>query len=241
MSRKPHWYSVNPFRVIVSVLITGGIVMVLLQPSSSCGCISKKGVSSSNAAQIAKTFAAYSQSSADGRVLTAKPGDTAHYAALILARDGSLNDASFWFNWSDPALAGKPHPKSVLVDAQGNSTSGNLEDGTLNPDFARLQLSYVFAANIPLNAPVETTPVVWTRGLQFDGTWSKDSPWKGEGGHVAFMDGHVEWYDKLPLTKTSADGPDPLVKYGTTTPTTDIREALPPGAIILPAEPAKTP
>jgi prepilin-type processing-associated H-X9-DG protein len=227
--------------VIVSVLITVCIVAILLKPPIACGCISKQGVSTSNIAQIAKTYAAYTQSSKDGRILTAKPGDTAHDAALILARYASLNDASFWFIWSDSALAGKPHPHSVLVDAQGNNASVHEENGTLNPDFARLQLSYVFAANIPLNAAVETTPLVWTRGLQFDGTWAKDSPWKGDGGHVAFLDGHVEWYEKLPLTKTGTDGPDPLVKYGTTTPTTDIREALPPGAIILPAEPAKTP
>jgi prepilin-type processing-associated H-X9-DG protein len=148
-------------------------------------------------------------------------------AALILARDAGFNGASFWFEKSDPALAGKIIPKTVC----------DPKDGVLNPDFAKLTLSYVFVANMSITAPVTTTPLVWTRGLQPDGTWSKDSPWQGKGGLVAFCDGHVEWYDKLPLTKSGADAPDPLLKYGTNKPTTDIREALPPGAIILPAEP----
>jgi prepilin-type processing-associated H-X9-DG protein len=237
MNKKSHWYSINPIRligVVASILFVGLIGLVIMDGffDTACGCggpSSAKGWASSNLAQIAKTFAAYSQSSADGRVLTAKPGDTAHNAAVILSRGADLNDASFWFIWSDPALAGKPHPKSVII--------GDSANGTLDSNFAKLQLSYVFAANIPLNAPVETTPVVWTRGLQPDGTWSKDSPWVGKGGHIAFLDGHVEWYDYLSL---KPDEPG-LVKYGTTTPTTDIREALPPGAIILPAEPAKTP
>jgi prepilin-type processing-associated H-X9-DG protein len=224
-AKVPRWLGVI---VIVAVII---FVTGFYYSSHVVLDIARKSVSSSNLAQMAKAHSAYIGSTADGRILPAKPGDTAHTAAVVLASHVDfINDASFWFIKSDPALAGKALPKTVLL--------GDPKDGVLNPDFARLTLAYVFVANIPLDAPNETTPIAWTRGLQPGGTWSKDSPWQGKGGHIAFLDGHVEWFDHLSL-KTDEDA---LVKYGTTTPTTDIREALPPGAIILPAEPAvKTP
>jgi prepilin-type N-terminal cleavage/methylation domain-containing protein len=38
-------------------------------------------------------------------------------------------------------------------------------------------------------------PIMWTRG--HDGEeWEADSPWSGEGGHVLFSNGKVEWYEK---------------------------------------------
>ena len=37
-------------------------------------------------------------------------------------------------------------------------------------------------------------PIMWTRGLS--GTeWDADSPWSGDGGHVLFSNGKVEWYE----------------------------------------------
>lgn len=115
MNKKSRWYSVDPIKligVVVSILLVGFIALVVVPGSftTACGCggVSPRHISSSNAAQIAKTYAAYSQSSKEGRILEAKPGDTAHDAAVILSRYASLNDATFWFNWSDPALKGKP-------------------------------------------------------------------------------------------------------------------------------------
>jgi hypothetical protein len=37
---------------------------------------------------------------------------------------------------------------------------------------------------------------MWTRGLdKGDTEWSDDSPWEGEGGHVLYSDGKVEWIE----------------------------------------------
>lgn len=39
-------------------------------------------------------------------------------------------------------------------------------------------------------------PVMWTRGHDGDdGTWSPDSPWSGDGGHVLWSNGKVEFYE----------------------------------------------
>jgi prepilin-type processing-associated H-X9-DG protein len=42
-----------------------------------------------------------------------------------------------------------------------------------------------------------STPLIWTKGLDTAGVWSITSPWQGEGGHIAFMDGHVEFFPNL--------------------------------------------
>ena len=39
-------------------------------------------------------------------------------------------------------------------------------------------------------------PIMWTRGHEGDeGTWDPDSPWSGDGGHVLFSNGKVEFYE----------------------------------------------
>lgn len=37
-------------------------------------------------------------------------------------------------------------------------------------------------------------PIMWTRGLNGN-EWDADSPWSGDGGHVLFSNGKVEWYE----------------------------------------------
>lgn len=74
-----------------------------------------------------------------------------------------------------------------------------------------------------------TTPLAWTRGLQPDGTWSKTlAPYGNRGGLIVFAGGNLEKYSKI-------NGK--LMKFGTTQPTSDIREALPPGTRILESKP----
>jgi prepilin-type N-terminal cleavage/methylation domain-containing protein len=37
-------------------------------------------------------------------------------------------------------------------------------------------------------------PIMWTRGFNGE-EWDADSPWSGDGGHVLFSNGKVEWYE----------------------------------------------
>ena len=188
----------------------------------------------SNLSQIAKAYAAYSYGSTYGRKIQLLPGSTAHDAAFILAQKADLNDASMWFIPTDDALANVTLPKLVI--------DGDLSTATaVAPDFAQLTLSYVFAANVSTSAPSTTTPIAWTRGLQPNGTWSSDSPYNGTGGHIAFLDGHVAWYDKLDATNADESLVVAPGWPNAGTATANITLALPPGAIILPAEPRHTP
>ena len=50
-------------------------------------------------------------------------------------------------------------------------------------------------------------PILWTKGLQADGTWKSNSPWGGKGGHILFNDGRVEWREKTLLNLESSIPP----------------------------------
>lgn len=136
--------------------------------------------------------------------------------AARIASTGDLRDPIFFFTSEDPLFAGKTLPKVIFSDIKTQS---------LDSAFSSTPLSYTFATGIPLQSPGDT-PIAWTRGLQSDGTWSNDSPYHGKGGHVAFLDGHVEWYAKT----TNA-----FYHFQTGQLTSNIKDALPVNANILQA------
>jgi len=226
-TKKRRWFSKSGIFAIVCVLLLGGSVII---PALGPVVVLHTDVyRQNNLGVIAKAYLAYSITGKTPRIIAAKPGDTAHKAAYLLAKYTDLNDASLYFIKSDPH-APKNIPKVILLDLEGTDTQRSI-----NPEFLKSELSFEIAANLSPNAPPTTTPVAWTRGLREDGTWSPDSPWGGGGGHIAYLDGHVEWADKLTL-----DG-ECFTIYATRPnagkPTVNIREALPPGAVILSAEP----
>jgi hypothetical protein len=226
-TNKRRWFSKK--RCIIAVCIIGFLLFLSVAVQTVSNSIRNIDVEPpTGSGEISKAYLAYSFSGRPWRQLEANPGDTAHKAAFILAKYADLNDASIYFIKNDPR-APKNIPKRILLDPED---AGSLP--ILNPEFMKSVLSFEIVANLPPNAPPTTTPVAWERGLREDGTWSPNSPRKGAGGHIAYLDGHWEWADKLDLNGTC------FVKYGTNIPTTDIREALPPGAVILSAEPAKT-
>jgi prepilin-type processing-associated H-X9-DG protein len=234
-SSKPKKTSGPDSSQFIFALIAIGVAMAILaSPIANAITSARRAAASVNLNEIAKAYDAYVQANTSTHMLSVQPGATAQAAAVTLARVEQLNDAIIWFVKSDPKLNGESVPTTVTsVGLTANSNS-------INPDFANKTLSYDIAANINLSPPAPipqpnpaSTPIAWTRGLRDDGTWGPDSPWHGAGGHIAFLDGHVTWFDKL----STQPGSELLYKYGTNTPTTNINEALPPGTIILNAEP----
>lgn len=133
--------------------------------------------------------------------------------ARQLATHGGLTEGDAWLVESDSAA-----PENWTVD---NVLS--VDGKSLSPEFIRARLSYaVLLSGLPDDAPF-TTPIAWTRGLRSDGTWAPDSPYRGEGGHVVFADGEVRFFRKVDRRFTRYDGQGE---------TSDILEALPPGARI---------
>ncbi len=86
------------------------------------------------------------------------------------------------------------------------------------------------------NLPSGPFPIMWTRGHEGE-EWSADSPWSGDGGHVLFSNGKVEWYEKTSdsegngvFAKPPAPDADPDADIELVN---DPKEALPEGWVAL--------
>jgi hypothetical protein len=204
--------------ILKTVLFAAGLAFVamLILPSSTCGCApAPRSVDASNLRQIGQASLIHA---ADNRDQLPQTDSVIDFAAA-LARHGGLNDATVWIASTESDHRANQNLSTVLTADRSGPT----------PEFLRARLAFtVVARGLHANLP-PTTPVAWTRGLQSDGTWSKDSPYGGDGGHIAFLGGNVSFHRDLASS--------PLVRFDDPArTTTDIREALPPGALI--AEPA---
>jgi len=141
------------------------------------------------------------------------PADTAgvHGWALEIANKTGFDDASIYRVDGDLSVEGH---------------FGDLADSVRDKSFPGSPFSLTLVAGIPSDAKVENVPLAWTRGLQTNGRWVFDSPFSGEGGHVLFLDGRVEYF-------LEAIDEGALVDYKTGKPTLDITKAIPPTARVL--------
>ena len=85
-------------------------------------------------------------------------------------------------------------PQSVAV------RNSNETPWVLSNAFNNAPISFDLVAGLSSNAP-PSTPIAITRGLDPNtGRWVDDesvSPFGSEGGHIAFLDGHVEWHENV--------------------------------------------
>lgn len=105
--------------------------------------------------------------------------------AGILAQRGLLTDPSFYFAKNDPLFNGT-YPTAIVSPDNPH---------VLDPSFTLNRvLSFEFVGGLRLSdAP--HTPVAFTRGLLADGNWSAaNGVYKDTGGHIAFLDGHVQFF-----------------------------------------------
>jgi prepilin-type N-terminal cleavage/methylation domain-containing protein/prepilin-type processing-associated H-X9-DG protein len=135
-----------------------------------------------NMRQVAMAFMNYS-SGFSGELRTIPVTATTAYAwAKVLADAGVLNETAMFLWRDDPILKNKELPKTI------KGTAGTSANGWGNP-------SVVMLAGIDPYAPATTTPIAWTRGLNLSsGNW-ENGIYGNEGGLVAFLDGHVEWFE----------------------------------------------
>jgi prepilin-type processing-associated H-X9-DG protein len=86
-------------------------------------------------------------------------------------------------------------------------------------------LSYCFVANLPSYAPLDTTPLAFTRGLREDGKWDEKAGLYGSKGcYVLYCDGHETWFD--------GDKSARFLKWDQSGYTSDIRETVPSNTFI---------
>lgn len=173
-----------------------------------------------NLRQIALAY--YSFLNSEGRQIANK-STTLHEMIAILAEKADLNDPNLWIISEDPLVERSytPPPKYII--------SLNPQDSKwdLNKVFKDFPLSITLVKSIPSHANPSTTPIAWTRGLQVNGQWSRESVYGEKGGFIAFLDGHVKWYSNL------NDNEGLLTHFITRKPTSNILEALPPYSSVL--------
>lgn len=126
--------------------------------------------------------------------------------AITLAQLGGLNNASCYVS----ALANESiSDNKVIVDKFKNTLD----------DFSALSLSWICLTPISTNLPLETTPLLYSKGLNINtGLWEEDSLYGTDGGYIVFLDGHVKFFKTLK---------DQLISYKTGKPTSYIQESVP--------------
>lgn len=168
-----------------------------------------RSVASSNLRQIGQASLIFASDNADKIPAATDVWDFARQLAV----GGGLNDASIWINPIDPGA--RETSVTTVLAADGK---------TLDTAFAKLKPSIaVLLSGLDTGLEPSTTPIAWTRGLQPDGTWAAHSPYGTRGGHIVFLGGNVQYFHSVV---------GQLDRYDGKGKTSDIREALPPGAVI---------
>ncbi|MGF1448009.1 MAG: type II secretion system protein [Opitutales bacterium] len=184
--------------LLTVIAIIGILAGILIPAAGLIQDIANRMSSASDMGNIAKSHMTYRSASGKTRVvvtanLSSSP-ETSHGLALFLAdRVGEeMNNPELWIRSDDPEVVetGLVIPSSMGTEA---------DDGTFTPnsDFISLPLAYSAVINIPGSVDATRYPFLFTRGLQPSGEWDEDSPWSGDGGHIAFLGGNVEWFDEL--------------------------------------------
>lgn len=186
--------------LLTVIAIIGILAAILIPAVGKVREVANKSKSSSNMRSIAVSYATYSTSGGRVRTLTKAKMDNdsdISYSevagvAQFLAKQSDLTDASIWIIESDPAVAAYDNVLPVIVGFRDDQNAFNTSEEWV----ADVPVGYDFAIGVSGNAPTSTTPLLWTRALTTAGTWGKDSPW-GLGGHIAYLDGHVSFYNEL--------------------------------------------
>jgi prepilin-type N-terminal cleavage/methylation domain-containing protein/prepilin-type processing-associated H-X9-DG protein len=208
--------------LLTVIAIIGILAAILIPAVGKVREVAQKMKSSSNIRSIAVSYATYSTSSGRVKILTKSkldkvtPGKTVQGVATFLAQKVDLTESAIWIIDSDDLTIGADIPPVI---GYRNEQSNAWIDNGWGTD---VPVSYDFALGVGGNDPTSSTPLIWTRGLgqKITGEWSVDTPWK-RGGHIAFLDGHVQFYNEL-----DADEDGALVNPQNGQVTIDIEEVI---------------
>ncbi len=213
---------------LLTVIAIIGILVALIIPAvGKAKELAQRQKASSNLRQIAIGYLTFANQQERTRSIP-NTGDNAitdiYQWAQFLAAEADLNDAALYYVDVDPLAATATLPRIIV---RNNRETGAI---TVEPAWEDSPVGYEAFAGLSPGAPASTTPLIWTRGLRSDGTWdSETSPWEGAGGHIAFLDGHVEFFKNL----KGENGQGVLIDYTTQAPTADIIKAANGSATIV--------
>jgi prepilin-type N-terminal cleavage/methylation domain-containing protein len=205
--------------LLTVIAIIGILAAVVIPTVGSVRGNAQRSASAANMRSIAQAYANFS--GGGGRVQSINQ-PTIYEWARVLAEEVDLIDASLYFIESDPAVTAFGALPQVVAFTDPTSGSTTLGDGWVGSP-----VSYSVANRLSPNAASSTTPLLWTFGLTPAGTWSVTpvTPWEGRGGHIAFLDSSVRYFNRTVGTS--------LLNYTTRVATADVTQAINPGANVL--------
>ncbi len=210
------------FSLIELLMVLGvmSILMGMLAPA--VGMIREKAQRMATAQklrQIGMAVATYQ--SLTGRSLAGS--DLGDWMARLAAETG-VREGELYIFKEDPLLSQqKESIPPVLVQPAENGDWEEIKG------FEDWPIGVTVVSGLSPGANPSTTPVAWTRGLDLSGQWqhfasARPGIYGSEGGYIVFLDGHVEFHRNL------SEGGGQLVHYTDGTRTSDIRQAVNPGA-----------
>ena len=185
---------------LLTVIAILGILAALLFPTVGAALDrAKRSADGANIREIAKAAMIYAQDNADKLPdpTVTTPLTAPQRAQLwpgVIARNGILMDPKVYFSKLDPFFSGT-YPISIINSTLASNVAKNSLDSTFTG--GGVSPSYEFVGGLKTSDPA-TSPVVYTRGLQTNGTWSVTSgTYKDTGGYIAYLGGNVEFYNSL--------------------------------------------
>ena len=213
---------------LLTVIAIIGILAVLIVPVVTRGRdLAQRAKASNNVRQIVLSYLTFSTEGSRARSMPTAGRDAVsniYEWARTLAVEVDLNDASLYYIEIDPYVSAASLPRLII---QRNRTTGQITD---QQGWFGSPVGYEAAAGLSPRTPATTTPLIWTRGLDSSGNWNNQtSPWEGAGGHIGYLDAHVEFHRNL----QGVDGQGTLIDYTTQEATANISRALNASAIIV--------
>lgn len=212
--------------LLTVIAILGILAAIVIPTVGKARETAQRAVDSSNLRELSKAAMLYA---ADNRDALPNPQQTNRAVAGSgedywqwfgqLARYGGFNDPTLLVSKLDGAVDQTSVPTTVLNPAISTPP-------TLQAEFVGLgTTSFNVVAGLRMS-DARTSPLAFTRGLRTDGAWSgtggaDDDPARGvygeTGGHVVFLDGHVEFFSTVTDAFISNTG----------RPTSNLRQAVP--------------
>jgi prepilin-type N-terminal cleavage/methylation domain-containing protein/prepilin-type processing-associated H-X9-DG protein len=215
--------------LLVAIAVIGILVAMLIPAVSKVLESARRAKDANCLKQIAIAYYQYCMEDINGRNISSDCISALDWA-LILAK--YLNDPSMYC-FSGDSRASKVVKKAIITESGSDNEAWDLDKG--------LEFSVYLISGIPVGAPLTSTPIAFTRGIpstKYDSSTKSDSEkiakwpstgvYGSTGGYIAFLDGHVEWFENL---GTSAEGK--LLTWNSNALTNNIFKAIPKDALIL--------
>lgn len=214
--------STRGFSLIELLMVLGVMAILMGMLAPAVGVIREKAQRMATAQKLRQIgLAVATYRSLTGRTLAGS--DLGDWMARLAAETG-VREAELYIFKEDPLVSLQTESiPPVLVQPAGNGSWEEI-DG-----FENWPIGITVVSGLNLDANPSTTPIAWTRGLDSTGSWQnhgsvRPGVYGSEGGFIVFLDGHVEFFKNL-----TQDGGQ-LIHYLDGTRTSDIREAVSPGA-----------